>query len=53
LLLRAGPDVLRFAPSLVIPEADLEEGLVRLERAIEEVVGAGTDAARPATTAAR
>jgi acetylornithine/N-succinyldiaminopimelate aminotransferase len=53
MLLIAGPDVLRFAPSLVIPEADIEEGLVRLERAIEEVVQDGTDASRQATTAAR
>ncbi|MCC3719448.1 aspartate aminotransferase family protein [Rouxiella badensis] len=30
----AGPNVLRFAPSLIIPQADVEEGLNRLERAI-------------------
>lgn len=30
----AGPDVVRFAPSLVIPEPDIEEGLQRFERAI-------------------
>jgi len=32
-LLVAGPDVLRFAPALNISEADLAEGLKRLERA--------------------
>ena len=30
----AGPNVLRFAPSLIIPGADIEEGLNRLERAV-------------------
>jgi len=30
----AGPNVLRFAPSLIIPQADIEEGLNRLERAV-------------------
>ncbi|MBR2514322.1 MAG: aspartate aminotransferase family protein [Halomonas sp.] len=34
----AGPNVLRMAPSLVIPEADIVEGMVRLERAIERLV---------------
>jgi acetylornithine/N-succinyldiaminopimelate aminotransferase len=38
LLLIAGPDVLRFAPSLIIPEADIDEGLTRLQRAIAAVV---------------
>ena len=46
MLLIAGPNVLRFAPSLVIPEADLNEGFARLTKAIEAVVGA------TATTAA-
>lgn len=44
MLLIAGPDVLRFAPSLVIPESDIDEGLARLEKAIEEVIGATADA---------
>jgi len=39
MMLIAGPDVLRFAPSLIIPEADLAEGFVRLERAFEDVLG--------------
>ncbi|GAB2802085.1 aspartate aminotransferase family protein [Halomonas shantousis] len=34
----AGPNVLRMAPSLVIPEADITEGMVRLERAIARLV---------------
>ena len=44
MLLIAGPNVLRFAPSLVIPEDDLNEGFARLRKAIEEVVGATADA---------
>ncbi|HWX10846.1 MAG TPA: aspartate aminotransferase family protein [Trinickia sp.] len=44
MMLIAGPDVLRFAPSLVISESDLDEGLARLEKAIEEVVAATADA---------
>lgn len=34
----AGPNVLRLAPSLVVPEADIDEGMARLERAIERLV---------------
>lgn len=34
-LLQAGPDVLRFAPSLVIPLADLRAGLGRLRAAVD------------------
>jgi len=40
IMLMAGPDVLRFAPSLIIPLDDMNEGLARFEKAIEEVVGA-------------
>ncbi len=36
-MLVAGPDVLRFAPALNIGEADLAEGLLRLERALDEL----------------
>jgi acetylornithine/N-succinyldiaminopimelate aminotransferase len=43
MLLIAGPNVLRFAPSLVIADADMEEGFARLAKAIEEVVGATAD----------
>ncbi|MDB5986278.1 MAG: aspartate aminotransferase family protein [Nevskia sp.] len=34
----AGPDVLRLAPSLIIPEADIAEALQRLEAAVAELV---------------
>jgi succinylornithine aminotransferase len=40
MMLIAGPNVLRFAPSLVISDAELNEGLARFESAIEEMVGA-------------
>ncbi|HUR41398.1 MAG TPA: acetylornithine/succinyldiaminopimelate transaminase [Verrucomicrobiae bacterium] len=33
----AGPDVLRLAPSLIIPEADIAEGFKRLELALQEL----------------
>ncbi|MBV7316275.1 aspartate aminotransferase family protein [Shewanella sp. NIFS-20-20] len=36
----AGPNVVRFAPSLIIPEADITEGLARFERAVAAVVAA-------------
>ena len=36
--LMAGANVIRFAPSLVIPEADIAEGLARFERAVAKVV---------------
>ncbi|MBB5016995.1 acetylornithine/N-succinyldiaminopimelate aminotransferase [Chitinivorax tropicus] len=38
MVLQAGPDVIRFAPSLVIPDADIDEGLNRFERAVAAVV---------------
>jgi len=34
MVLVAGPDVVRLAPSLIIPEADMDDGLARLERAV-------------------
>jgi len=40
MILNAGPDVLRFAPSLIIPSADIDEGFARLERAFEDVAAA-------------
>lgn len=39
LTLVAGGNVVRFAPSLIIPEADLNEGLARFERAAAKVAG--------------
>jgi acetylornithine/N-succinyldiaminopimelate aminotransferase len=39
IMLIAGPNVLRFAPSLIMPIADLDEGFRRIEKAIAEVAG--------------
>jgi succinylornithine aminotransferase len=36
--LMAGPNVTRFAPSLLIPEADMDEGLARLDAAAAALV---------------
>ncbi|MFR9720958.1 aspartate aminotransferase family protein [Aeromonas diversa] len=36
----AGTNVVRFTPSLIIPEADIKEGLARFEKAVAQVVGA-------------
>ena len=38
MVLVAGTNVLRIVPSLVIPEADLKEGLARLDATIAELV---------------
>lgn len=38
LLLMAGQNVVRFAPSLIIPEADVREGLARFDAAIAKLV---------------
>ena len=38
LVLVAGTNVLRIVPSLIIPEADVQEGLARLEATIAELV---------------
>jgi acetylornithine and succinylornithine aminotransferases/succinylornithine transaminase family len=38
LALIAGPDVIRFAPSLIISEADVQEGLTRFARALARVI---------------
>lgn len=35
LVLAAGGDVVRFAPSLIIEDADIDEGLARFERAVK------------------
>jgi acetylornithine/N-succinyldiaminopimelate aminotransferase len=40
ILTAGGGGVLRFAPSLIIPDADIDEGLARLERAIATVISA-------------
>jgi acetylornithine/N-succinyldiaminopimelate aminotransferase len=38
MMLVAGPNVLRFAPSLIIPDADIDEGLAKLDAAIAKVI---------------
>jgi acetylornithine/N-succinyldiaminopimelate aminotransferase len=40
MVLQAGPDVVRFAPSLVIEDTDIDEGMARFARAVRLVVGA-------------
>ncbi|WP_409526499.1 aspartate aminotransferase family protein [Nitrincola sp. MINF-07-Sa-05] len=40
MILVAGPNVLRLAPSLIIPDADIAEAMLRLERAVAKVVAA-------------
>jgi len=45
MLLIAGADVVRLAPSLIIPQADITEGLQRLETAIAELCAAEQKAA--------
>ncbi|MFC3034115.1 aspartate aminotransferase family protein [Pseudoalteromonas fenneropenaei] len=40
MVLVAGADVIRFAPSLVIPEADIRDGMARFEKAVAAVVAA-------------
>ena len=40
MILQAGPDVVRFAPSLVVDEADIGEGLNRFERAVKNLTQA-------------
>ena len=38
MMLVAGPNVLRFAPSLIVADEDIDEGMARLERAVASVV---------------
>ncbi|MDH0892791.1 MULTISPECIES: aspartate aminotransferase family protein [Pseudomonas] len=38
MVLQAGPDTVRFAPSLVVEDADIDEGLDRFERAVAKLV---------------
>jgi succinylornithine aminotransferase len=40
MVLQASPDVVRFAPSLVVEDADIDEGLARFERAVAKLVQA-------------
>lgn len=46
IMLIAGPNVLRFAPSLVIPLDVLDEGLARFEKAVEQVLAQAEAAPR-------
>jgi len=39
MVLVAGPSVIRFTPSLIVPEADIEEGLKRFEQAVANIAG--------------
>ncbi|TGN37572.1 aminotransferase class III-fold pyridoxal phosphate-dependent enzyme, partial [Marinobacter confluentis] len=39
MVLIVGPNVIRLAPSLIIPEPDLDEALTRFEAAVKRVVG--------------
>ncbi len=38
MVLNAGPDVLRFAPSLVVDSTDIDEGMTRFANAVAQVV---------------
>ncbi|WP_271270410.1 aspartate aminotransferase family protein [Aliamphritea hakodatensis] len=40
MILVAGPNVLRFTPSLIIPDEDIAEGMARLDKAIAQVIEA-------------
>lgn len=40
MVLNAGPDVMRFVPSLVIDDSDIAEGMTRFAQAVERVLSA-------------
>lgn len=40
MVLNAGPDVMRFVPSLVIDDSDIAEGMARFDQAVERVLSA-------------
>ncbi|HLV48311.1 MAG TPA: aspartate aminotransferase family protein, partial [Aliidiomarina sp.] len=40
MVLVAGTDVVRFTPSLIVPEGDIAEGMARFEKAVAKVVSA-------------
>ncbi|MCL6414494.1 aspartate aminotransferase family protein [Aestuariirhabdus sp. Z084] len=44
MILVAGPNVLRMAPSLIIDDQDIDEGMEGLAKAVAQVVTAGPDA---------
>jgi len=39
MVLMAGPNVIRFAPSLVIEDSEIDEGLARFAAALADFVG--------------
>lgn len=41
MLLMAGPDVIRLTPSLIIPDADIQEAMTRLDRALNDLISEG------------
>ena len=41
MVLMAGPDVIRLAPSLIIPDNDIQESMTRFDRAIVRFLGNG------------
>ncbi|PVZ72200.1 aspartate aminotransferase family protein [Pelagibaculum spongiae] len=43
MMLVAGPNVLRFAPSLIIPDEDIKLGMQRLEQAIDQLIKIGPE----------
>ena len=40
MVLNAGPDVMRFVPSLVIDDSDIAEGMARFAQAVKNVLSA-------------
>ena len=40
MVLNAGPDVMRFVPSLVIDDSDIDEGMARFAQAVQRVLSA-------------
>ncbi|PWC11660.1 bifunctional succinylornithine transaminase/acetylornithine transaminase [Brenneria roseae subsp. americana] len=40
MVLMAGPNVIRFVPSLIIEEQDIEQGMAKFAKAVEQVVNA-------------
>ncbi|PVZ84649.1 bifunctional succinylornithine transaminase/acetylornithine transaminase [Serratia sp. S1B] len=42
MILNAGPNVIRFAPSLVVELQDIDEGMARFELAVQDVVNANS-----------
>jgi acetylornithine/N-succinyldiaminopimelate aminotransferase len=40
MVLNAGPDVMRFAPALIVEDADIEDGMTRFAKAVAKVVNA-------------